>query len=128
MNKEKLEEIRNRMIVEKQHFKYLNNEKGYWENVYTLLERDVKYLFDAIIEQAERVQELEEEYKVRRVEYLEEHIDRLEQQNQRYKQVLEFYADRENYEPFDGIFLSNYQNKVDKDGGEKARQALEGES
>ena len=54
MSKERLEEIRNRMIVEKQHFKYLNNEKGYWENVYTLLERDMKYLFDTIIEQAEQ--------------------------------------------------------------------------
>ena len=40
------------------------------------------------IELKERVQELEEDYKVRQVEYLEEHIDRLEQQNKRYREVI----------------------------------------
>src|SRR5690625_2699690 len=45
-------------------------------------------LIDWLIEQAERVQELESEYKVRQVEYLEEHIDRLELQNKRYRELI----------------------------------------
>ena len=40
-----------------------------------------------LIEQSERAKELEEDYKVRQVEYLEEHIDRLEQQNKRYREA-----------------------------------------
>lgn len=34
------------------------------------------------------VEELENEYQVRRVEYLEEHIERLEQQNKRYRETI----------------------------------------
>ena len=52
---------------------------------------------------------------------------KLNEQNKRYREALEFYADKENYKPFDGIFLSSYQNKVDEDGGEIARKALKGE-
>src|SRR5690625_1253569 len=98
MSKERLEEIRNRMIVEKQHFKYLNSEKGYWENVYTLLEQDMKYLFDTIIEQAERVQELENVNRVlkkanvgseRAKERLREWVDELEMENECYREAIE---------------------------------------
>lgn len=91
MSKERLEEIRNRMIVEKQHFKYLNNKKGYWENVYTLLERDMKYLFDTIIEQAERAERLKEENAglhdiLAQIEYQEK--DKLLAENKRYREVI----------------------------------------
>lgn len=86
-------------------------------------------------EQAERAQELEEFKQAMEDRYKIWHIgakkslaekERLEQQNKRYREALEFYADRDNYIPFYGIFLSSYQNKVDEDGGKKARQALEG--
>ena len=83
-----------------------------------------------LIKQAERVKELEEENRIQMSE-THKNLDKviyLDKKNKRYKQALEFYADRGNYEPIDGIFLSDYQNKVDKDGGEKARQALKGES
>src|SRR5690625_5023960 len=80
-------------------------------------------------EQAERVRELEETNKKNywiAADFKFENL-LLEQQNKRYREALEFYADKENYKPFDGIFLSRYQNKIDEDGGEKARKALEGE-
>ena len=73
----------------------------------------------------QRVQELEVWYHSYHKEAKLNNI--LKIQNKRYREALEFYADKENYKPFDGIFLSSYQNKVDEDGGEKARQALEGE-
>lgn len=72
-----------------------------------------------LIEQAERVQELE-------------------QQNKRYREALEFYADEESYEPLEvqigavtkeGYKISKYKYdpKINTDKGKKARQALEGE-
>lgn len=66
---------------------------------------DVKFL----IEQAERVQELE-------------------QQNKRYHEALEFYADRENYEPehYDPD-THDYTSIIDHDKGATARKVL-GES
>ena len=60
-------------------------------------------------------------------DYFGSNIQDLQEQNKRYREALEFYADEENYKPFDGIILSNYQNKVDEDGGEIARKALEDE-
>lgn len=81
-----------------------------------------------IIEQAERVEELEEAiadyaYEIGKRKRA---LNKKNEQNKRYREALEFYADRDNYIPFDGIFLSSYQNKVDEDGGKKARQALGG--
>lgn len=76
-----------------------------------------------------RVQELEEllgAY-MTEVRILKNANKRIKKQNKRYREALEFYADKENYKPFDGIFLSNYQNKVDEDGGEVAQKALKGE-
>ena len=59
-------------------------------------------------------------------EHKSEYIRELQKENKRYKQALEFYADEENYKPFDGISLSSYQNKIDEDGGQTASKALEG--
>lgn len=71
-------------------------------------------------EQAERVQELEDDYKVRQVEYLEEHIDRLEQQNKRYREALEEIATRKM-----SMFLN--QSSMNEHFIRVARKALEGE-
>src|SRR5690625_1319050 len=51
-----------------------------------------------------------------------------DQLNNRYKQALEFYADRDNYklEHFDPN-LDDYMSTVDYDEGKTARNALEGE-
>lgn len=54
-NKERLEEIEERVLVDKVYYKYLDGTKGHWGKVYTLSEEDYNYLK----EQAERVQELE---------------------------------------------------------------------
>ncbi|WP_068672299.1 hypothetical protein [Oceanobacillus sp. Castelsardo] len=53
----------------------------------------------------------------------------LEQQNQRFKQALEFYADEDNY-VYPLLYTEDDkpihdQSEVDMDGGKKARQALE---
>ena|SRR5690625_901220 len=77
MNKERLNEVKERST-----------------GIYSFEEEDIVGVdvklddYEWLIEQAERVQELESEYKVRQVEYLEEHIDRLEQQNKRYRELI----------------------------------------
>ena len=99
MNKEWLEKIRNRMIVEKHHFKYLNSEKGYLENVYTLLEYDMKYLFDTIIKQAEQVQELEEDKKALGdlIEETAKIAWNIEQQNKLYREAKKQIEEKYEY-------------------------------
>lgn len=63
-------------------------------------------------------------------------VDELEQQNKRYREALEFYADEESYEPLEvqigavtkeGYKISKYKYdpKINTDKGEKARKALE---
>lgn len=91
-----------------------------------------------LIQQAERVQVLEEQitkrygqgYKQGR---FEEQLEAYENttlpllaKNQRYKQALEFYADEKNYDlqKHDDIY-DHYFTEVSEDEGEKARQALE---
>lgn len=71
---------------------------------YTVDSDDYKWL----IKQAERVQELE-----RKIE--------------RYREALEFYADKENYEPehYDPD-THDYTSMIDHDKGATARKALEG--
>lgn len=46
---------------------------------------------------------------------------------QRYRETLEFYANRENYKPkhYDPNSDNGYMSTIDYDEGEKARQALE---
>src|SRR5690554_810236 len=80
--------------------------------VETRLPHDFPFdLVDWLVEQAERVQELEK-------------------QNKRYEQALEFYADEETYEM---KFVANTDEigvpltVIELDEGKKARQALEDE-
>ena len=49
------------------------------------------------------------------------------QKNKRYRETLEFYANRENYNPkhYDPNSDNGYMSTIDYDEGEKARQALE---
>lgn len=58
--------------------------------------------------------------------HLERLLDRREQQNQRLKQVLEFYANEKNYErAYDDEVLFDYlPSEIDLDNGEKARKEL----
>jgi|SRR5690625_301062 len=91
-----------------------------------ILPEDIEWL----IEQAERVGELEEE--VQDISVWNHghrcHIHKLKQQNERYREALEFYANRDNYklEHFDPN-LEGYMSTVDYDEGQKARKELEGE-
>ena len=91
-------------------------------------------VFDWLIKQAEkreywmkqhrkRANELEDAYF--KIQLIENQLHQAQAKAERYEKALEFYADEENYKPFDGIFLSRYQNKIDEDYGEKARKALE---
>lgn len=87
--------------------------------VVTVAQSDIEWL----IQQAERAQEYDRE--LISLEDNKHYVSEMLAKNKRYREALEFYADKENYKPFDGIFLSSYQNKVDEDGGDKARKELE---
>ena len=50
-------------------------------------------------------------------------IEKLEQQNKRYREALKYYADEKHYESY---CIDGYGCDVTEDGGEIARQALEG--
>ncbi|WP_346206795.1 hypothetical protein NSS89_01310 [Caldifermentibacillus hisashii] len=85
-----------------------------------------------LIEQAERVQEVEEELKELRAMYSVVNGERI-----RYKQALEFYADEEHYKDkqisealcdADGVYISNDEylpSIIYLDKGKTARKALE---
>ena len=92
--------------------------------VETRLPHDFPFdLVDWLVEQAERVQELESDsYNA----HLERLLDRKEQEIERYREALEFYADRENYEPdhYDPD-THDYMSMIDHDKGATARKALE---
>lgn len=66
-----------------------------------------------------QVLDLQEEGKRQRIQYLKlcDHVDRLEQQNKRYEEALQFYADPNNYQFGNG--------EAEADAGEVARQALQ---
>lgn len=104
-------------------------------------------VFDWLIKQAERVQELEKFKQEMEDRYKIWHIgakkslaekEQLLEQNQRYRKALEFYADQTIYKEelineasydADGVCISNDEYAppaVYLDGGEKARKALEG--
>ncbi|MEF3330585.1 hypothetical protein [Oceanobacillus oncorhynchi] len=55
---------------------------------------------------------------------LEEDYLRIEHENQRYKEALEFYANGINYQ----VFIENGKSNIEHDGGSKARRELKGES
>ena len=127
MSKERLEEISERVIVDKVYYKYLDGTKGHWGKTYTLSEEDYSYL----IEQAERVQELEEElygndiqmgYKSM-YETCNRDYTKLLQQNKRYREALGFYAEGKHV----AYKLDETDDDLVADYGETARKALEGE-
>ena len=118
MSKKRLEEIKEKVVVEKVYVKQLNTRNnGYWTKSYLVLKDDWNWL----IEQAERVQELESELQELRKRYLtltkennqvnDELIDEF-RKNKRLRKALEFYAE--------GKHATGY--------GAVARKALEGES
>ncbi|MGY6765710.1 hypothetical protein ACW73O_11805 [Faecalibacterium prausnitzii] len=78
-----------------------------------------------LIEQAERVEELEEEVeKQKNRKYIKmRQRDDFMKKAQRYKQALEFYADSKNWIPQNDDVLS----EITMDYGSKARQALDGD-
>ena|SRR5690625_1336150 len=97
MSKERLEEIKERVIVDKVYYKYLDGTKGHWGKTYTLNEEDYNHL----IEQAELVQELEEDNEnlqilsnINRKEHM-----RIHEQNKRYREAREIIEQvyKENY-------------------------------
>lgn len=111
-NKERLEEI-----------------KLKFNNTIDAMLEDVKFL----IEQAERAYELEEE-KIDDEHFVAELLEQtkryfvteLFEQNRRYRAALEFYADRDNYEPdhYDPD-AHDYTSMIARDKGATARKALE---
>ena len=80
-------------------------------------------LVDWLVEQAERVQELESDsYNA----HLERLLDRKEREIERYREALEFYADRENYESVHyDLDSHDYTSVIDHDKGATERKALE---
>ena len=120
---ERLEELKNR--VWKDACAYAESDEQSREGFsYTLSDYDYEW----IIQQAERVEKLDYENKGLKHQSEQQGADIavLEHENQRYKQALEFYADKKTYEtnvtdqwePVTPIF---------KDNGKIAREALEGE-
>src|SRR5690625_1554890 len=111
MSKERLERIKERV------------------NYHGHLDDDVEWL----IEQAERVEELEEErdeWKDTAQSYYMTNQE-LREQNKRYREALKFYADRENYffdEKEYKVGLGVPESEITIDYGNKARKVLEGES
>lgn len=91
---------------------------------YNLNGEDVEYL----IQQAERAQWLEKALK-HQTEHFSISFDLLEKQNKRYREALEFYAERDNYQ-----WEISYrpQQEIDcmviDDSGHTARKALKGET
>lgn len=106
-DKERLEEIKEDV------FKCNHGDtRGYsYEQLYHIALSLVRNHGEWLIEQTERVQELEEE-------------------NKRYREALEFYANEENYffdEKEYKVGLGVPESEITIDYGNKARKALEGE-
>ena len=120
MSKERLEEIFNlesikEKLVDWQTEEIMSTKVDFWP----LDIRRVEWL----IEQAKRVQEVNKENKrleIKNLNYFKD-IETLTVQNKRYREALEFYANRINYQAF--VVKSN----IEHDNGKKARKALEGE-
>lgn len=135
-NKERLEEVKKNVIVDKVYFKYLNNDKGYWGKSYTLIEEDMKWF----VEQAERVQELERQNQQFKTNlsvvqgYYKTMVkinNDIAEENKRYRDALEFYAKERNWEDSWIITLNGQESDVPlaiDDCGYKARKALESDS
>lgn len=128
-NKERLEEIEKLavMIMSTE----CEEEYDSLVNVFILnhLERLIRYAK----EQAEQVQELErvnKEMYWTASDFKFENL-KLEQQNKRYRETLEFYADENNWEGKNnglGNAMTDYEPEICFDIGIKARKALEADT
>lgn len=118
MSKKRLEEIKKRLALLHSAVDVDDEYKNY-------IFKDLKV--EWLIEQAERVQELEkekDEWKYTAQSYYMTNQE-LREQNKRYREALKFYADDKSWE-FD--WLDDIRESlIWKDYGEKARKALEGE-
>ena len=126
--KERLEEIESmcRQIHDLNEIEEYSEANQIWDEFFDSVK------FNWLIEQAERVQELENHLKLYDFWYRTAY-----EQNKRYREALEFYADEEVYKEnlitkaeydADGICISNDEYAppiIYFDSGEKARQALE---
>lgn len=120
-DKERLEEIKENAMRNRAHYKTVGTNESYWGYSYELSDKDYTWL----IEQAERVQELEVIiYQDARQGMLES----LYEENKRYRGALEFYADLKNWRKTHTERVNNSPSKVIADTGERAREALESES
>lgn len=141
MSKERLEEIERQL--NRAEIKRENLDTEDFQNILEqqLINGNLKWLVKYAREQAERVQELEEDLlelvkqnkELRKSiafyssesynAHLERLLDRSEKQIKRYREALEFYANKINYL----TFIENGKSNIEHDQGEKARKALEGE-
>lgn len=113
--------------MDKERLKQIKLDWDYaFESEQKLDPDDMEWLISTVEEQQKEIECFKDEYQVRRVELLEEHIDRLEKQNNRLREALEFYADEYNWheENTGSPYQPYYESDASKDGGAKARQAL----
>ena len=127
-DKERLEEIEKNL-----------DPLGYGMGGHLISVNDINWLVGYAKEQVERVQELEDKlteqkesqkryfldfYKMERSysEIKNKYIKTCNQ-NKRYREALEFYANKINYL----TFIENGKSNIEHDQGEKARKALEGD-
>src|SRR5699024_10382719 len=82
-DKKRLEEIKERVLVDKVYYKYLDGTKGHWGKTYTLNEEDYKHL----IQQAEQVEEFGKEL-TRWQDLHKEDTIGLDEQNKRYREAM----------------------------------------
>lgn len=116
-----------------QKFQEILEFQGMYKNGFSALylaEEQIDILIEYVWELREQVQELAETNKKNywvASDFKFENLN-LEQQNKRYREVLEFYARKSNFiHTIKGHNILLERSRVDKDGGHKARQALEGE-
>ncbi|MGP4073148.1 hypothetical protein ACTWQB_11410 [Piscibacillus sp. B03] len=127
-DKERLEGIKNRVLINQdgitdELISYELSPEDYWE----------------LVRQAERVEELEtlvqklDEQRQKMGGSHQETIrdcGKLLEQNQRYREALEFYADKKTYQLGVNISMGAAHPRhepIKYDSGEKARQALDGD-
>lgn len=90
--------------------------------VETRLPHDFPFdLVDWLVEQAERAQEYDRE--LISLEDNKHYVSEMLAKNKRFREALEFYANKINYL----TFIENGKSNIEHDQGEKARKALEGE-
>jgi uncharacterized protein (UPF0335 family) len=109
--RERLEEIKKELELDWSDISYVVNQV------------DVKWLINRVEELEEENEQLEDDLNAMQNYYVHD----LKVQNERYKQALEFYAHKKNYD-IKHLSEDEHEIPVFKDYGEKARQALEGDN